>query len=85
MEFGKRQVETGCWKETDNWNSILTREIELQMLVPPSMPQPLPDLGPLTDLLACRTITVLAGAGMSTESGIRDYGGGRPGATVEPW
>ncbi len=36
---------------------------------------PLPDLQPLTDLLAGRTITVLAGAGMSTESGIPDYGG----------
>jgi len=36
---------------------------------------PFPDLQPLTDLLAGRTITVLAGAGMSTESGIPDYGG----------
>ena len=36
---------------------------------------PLPDLQALTDLLAGRTITVLAGAGMSTESGIPDYGG----------
>lgn len=36
---------------------------------------PLPDLRPLTDLLAGRTFTVLAGAGMSTESGIPDYGG----------
>jgi NAD-dependent deacetylase sirtuin 4 len=36
---------------------------------------PLPDLRPLTNLLAGRTITVLAGAGMSTESGIPDYGG----------
>ncbi len=35
----------------------------------------LPDLQSLTDLLAGRTITVLAGAGMSTESGIPDYGG----------
>lgn len=38
-------------------------------------PMPLPDLRPLTALLAGRTITVLAGAGMSTESGIPDYGG----------
>jgi NAD-dependent SIR2 family protein deacetylase len=36
---------------------------------------PMPDLQPLLDLLAGRTITVLAGAGMSTESGIPDYGG----------
>jgi NAD-dependent deacetylase sirtuin 4 len=36
---------------------------------------PLPDVQLLTDLLADRTITVLAGAGMSTESGIPDYGG----------
>jgi NAD-dependent SIR2 family protein deacetylase len=36
---------------------------------------PLPDLRPLTNLLTGRTITVLAGAGMSTESGIPDYGG----------
>ena len=40
---------------------------------PPAMPHL--DLRPLTDLLAGRTITVLAGAGMSTESGIPDYGG----------
>ncbi len=34
-----------------------------------------PDLDPLIDLFADRPITVLAGAGCSTDSGIPDYGG----------
>lgn len=35
----------------------------------------LPDLRRLIEVLSGRTITVLAGAGMSTDSGIPDYGG----------
>jgi len=39
------------------------------------MPDVLPDLDPLLDLIAGRSVTVLAGAGCSTDSGIPDYGG----------